>query len=659
MNSRTLSWVTVAHHSAALLGTAVRTLRREAAADGHTVEIVVVDHSEDPAEKHRLERIGADRLLGAPNRGYAAGLNSGLAEAGGDILLVGNPDLEWQPGALAALLRGLESFDIVGPQFVLGEFCFPPADEQSWTAEWRRWRAARSRRAHVAHWRREVARWQGVWSAAEPSPVPNLSGALLVFRRPVLTRLGPWDESYFLYFEETEWLRRARRAGLRLGLVPAARIAHRWGHAADPRDARNAERFAASRRLFYRRHYGPLGAWLTARRWPAPPAPWPPLAELPAEAALWLASPSPWCLPAAGAWLDGARVAQSLEELARQAPALGELTVARWSGARGAISFHSFAARRAARSTPAGRQVRPATPEDDDGLAALYRASFQHSPSPGYWSWKYRQFPGRSRSMVAVRDGEIVAHAGALAYAARIDGRELDIWTLVDFMGTTAGAGLRPPLVAAGRELLADLPGPADAPWIFGFPSSRHFRLGERSFGYEPLLEIAPLTGDLPDAASPASLLTAVDDRALAGAEELAQAADADGVRRSLAFLDWRYWARPERYYRFYRFGPGGADGFAVFAFHEDLALAAEWWLREGTDQRAALLDAAADLRSMGLRRWSFWPPREPAARAGLESLGLRPSGPAVFVGIRAAKGVEPQAQARRFRYRMGDYDLV
>ncbi len=662
MNPPTLSWVTVAHHSAALLATAVRTLRCEAAAAGQAVEIVVVDHSEDEAENRRLEGVGADRLIRAKNRGYAAGLNTGLAEANGEVLLVGNPDLEWQPGSLAALLGGLERFDIAGPQFVLGEFRFPPADEQSWAAEWRRWRAARSPRAHAALWRSEVERWLRVWSATEPCTVANLSGALLAFRRPVLGRLGAWDESYFLYFEETEWLRRARRAGLRLGLVPAARVAHRWGHAADPRDPRSAARFAASRRLFYRRHYGPLGAWLSSRPQPLQTASLPPLPapnELPAERSLWLASPSRQCLPAAGAWLEGSRVEVALDDLARQAPALANLTVARWQDSGGATTFHAYTAPRPSRVARPSSQVRPATPADDEALAALFRASFDHFPSAGYWHWKYRQFPGRSRSVVAERGGEIVAHAGALAYPARIDGREVDIWTLVDFMGTTAGAGLRPPLVAAGRELLSDLPAATDAPWIFGFPSGRHFRLGERSFGYAPLLEITPLVGDLPDLPAVAAAHTAVADRGEPGDERLWQEANVDSVRRSVAFLDWRYWARPERYYRFYRFGRDGADGFAVFAFHDELALAAEWWLREGADRRAALSDVAADLRSMGLRRWSFWPPSEPSERDQLEALGLRAEGSSVFVGIRAARGVEPSAQARRFRYRMGDYDLV
>ena len=63
----------------------------------------------------------------------------------------------------------------------------------------------------------------------------------------------------------------------------------------------------------------------------------------------------------------------------------------------------------------------------------------------------------------------------------------------------TVGRGLRPALVKLGERLLADLPGEGDAPWVFGFPSDRHFRLGERVFGYRPLLTLARLAGPLPE----------------------------------------------------------------------------------------------------------------------------------------------------------------
>jgi hypothetical protein len=171
--------------------------------------------------------------------------------------------------------------------------------------------------------------------------------------------------------------------------------------------------------------------------------------------------------------------------------------------------------------------VRPTGPDELPGLAELFEERFGHPWTEEEWAWKYRNplggaaEPGGSeaaRSWVAVKEGagaRVVAHAGALRFPARLGaGAEGStgsrgstrggIWQLTDWMGSVGAGGLRPPLVTLGRALLADLPGPGDAPWIFGFPSERHLRLGRRTFGYRPLPEVKPLAGELAEAAEAA-----------------------------------------------------------------------------------------------------------------------------------------------------------
>jgi GT2 family glycosyltransferase len=658
-----LSFVTVGFRSSGVLAPALESLRREAASEGLRVEIVVVDHSESAEEHQRLAALSPDHLVSVPNRGYAAGINRGLSSATGEMIMIANPDIELERGAVGALLAGLGGFDIVGPQFTLGEFLLPPADLQTPFAEWRRRRAAGSEGARRALLGAEMARYRRVWEASAPVSVPALSGALLVLERAVAMRVGSWDEGYFLFFEETEWLGRARRAGLRLADVPAARALHRWGHAADARSPAIADHFAHSRRRFYRRHFGVLGKWLTADESPSMRGDWPPLpapSQLPGLTGWWLVSPSPSGVPAAGARLAKERLHPALARLPELSPALSAPTVTAWDDERGWLG--TFARReeppREGRGGP--RLVRPAGPGDEDSIDRLFARSFGHAPPPGYWEWKYTRGPAKARRWVAIdRDGEVVAHAGALALAARIDGREADIWQLVDFMGTTARSGLRPPLVEAGRRLLADLPGEGEAPWIFGFPSPRHFRLGELAFGYRPLREIAPWSGPIPEAGAGAIAPSTIGDRAPLAAQAVWAECAANGIVRSREFLDWRYWARPDRYYRFYGFGADGEDGFAVFAFQSETALAAELWLPNAGEARGALLGIAADLRAAGFRSWSFWPPIADLDAVASAELGLTPATESVFVGIRPAKGRDPAPQALRFGYVMGDYDLV
>jgi GT2 family glycosyltransferase len=294
-----VSLILVAHRSAALLPAAVSAFRRELSGGGWSGEVIVVEQSDDAAEVERVAACAPERLLVLRNRGYAAGVNAGIAAAGGGFLLVGNPDVELGSGALAALLNALDAgWDVVGPQFELAGFLFPPADRQTPGAELAR-RTALPGRNWAHHLRRELRRWWEVWSATGPLGQPSLSGALLAFRRELSHRVGPWDEDYFLYFEETDWLRRARRAGARLALVPAARAAHRWGHSAPP--GQWLDRFASSRRRYFRRHFPVLGPLVL--RVPEPPAPKPAHAEaapgLGGDGWRWLLSPSRRGYPAA------------------------------------------------------------------------------------------------------------------------------------------------------------------------------------------------------------------------------------------------------------------------------------------------------------------------------------------------------------------------
>lgn len=58
------------------------------------------------------------------------------------------------------------------------------------------------------------------------SEVDWLAGASMMVRRRVLEQVGLFDESFFLYFEETDLCRRARRVGYRIVYVKESSVAH-------------------------------------------------------------------------------------------------------------------------------------------------------------------------------------------------------------------------------------------------------------------------------------------------------------------------------------------------------------------------------------------------------------------------------------------------
>ncbi|MEP2718652.1 glycosyltransferase family 2 protein [Pseudophaeobacter sp.] len=52
------------------------------------------------------------------------------------------------------------------------------------------------------------------------------AGASLMIRRPVIEEVGGFDETFFLYFEETDLCRRAAKAGWRTHYVPQSQVTH-------------------------------------------------------------------------------------------------------------------------------------------------------------------------------------------------------------------------------------------------------------------------------------------------------------------------------------------------------------------------------------------------------------------------------------------------
>lgn len=111
-----------------------------------------------------------------------------------------------------------------------------------------------------------VSRLLGRWAVAPPLPdAPArfdwLSGASLLIRTPVFESVGCLDENYFLYYEETDFCRRASEKGWRCWYVPESRVVHLVGkstgvtNAAD-RIKRRASYWFDSRRRYFLLHHG-------------------------------------------------------------------------------------------------------------------------------------------------------------------------------------------------------------------------------------------------------------------------------------------------------------------------------------------------------------------------------------------------------------------
>jgi GT2 family glycosyltransferase len=218
----TLAAIVVLYESEAVVERCLESLRRAAPRRG--LELRVVDNASRDAGAALAERIaGAGSVIRmTSNRGFAAGVNAGLAATGARFRAVLNPDTEVPPGALDALADVLEEHPraaLVGPA-VHDESGVP---ERSCG----RFPTLARERAHA--WM--LDRLLGLEGRAAPfpretAPVDWVSGCAWMLRAGALEAIGPLDEGYFMYCEDVDWCRRARDAGWDVLATPRVRVRH-------------------------------------------------------------------------------------------------------------------------------------------------------------------------------------------------------------------------------------------------------------------------------------------------------------------------------------------------------------------------------------------------------------------------------------------------
>ncbi|MBX9580060.1 MAG: glycosyltransferase family 2 protein [Gemmataceae bacterium] len=208
----------------------VRQLRRSAVVRIGSAEIVVVDnHSPDHPAGRRLERLsGVTVRRFGRNHGFAKAVNRGCRGgpgAGSRWVLLLNPDVTVPDGFLDEVLAAVDhgpgadpAIGVVGfrllnpdgsPQASAGPFPTLPGT----VAGLLRPRSRRKCRHQPLTGRQ---------------PVGWVTGGCLLVRRDCFDLLGGLDESFFLYYEDVDFCRRAAAAGWTVWYDPALEVTHHW-----------------------------------------------------------------------------------------------------------------------------------------------------------------------------------------------------------------------------------------------------------------------------------------------------------------------------------------------------------------------------------------------------------------------------------------------
>lgn len=209
------------------------------------------------AEQARLHLLPLER-----NLGYAGGLNAGVAWARAHwparLFWLLNNDLHAEPGALRELLAARERIPAAG---LCGSVLLEwddPSRVQAVGGRYRKWLGV--------GWHEKTATEarDGVCLTMD-YPV----GASLLVGQDYLDRVGPMEESYFLYGEEVDWVERGRRLGYVPIVALRSRLRHKEGASTGStggvrRKSLLSERYGVVNRLRVTRKFWP---WLLPVVW--------------------------------------------------------------------------------------------------------------------------------------------------------------------------------------------------------------------------------------------------------------------------------------------------------------------------------------------------------------------------------------------------------
>lgn len=239
-------------------------------ADEDISEIVLVNNGNPPATLARLDKLrGKLKRVGeGVNRGFAAGVNLGVAASTADRFLIINPDAILQPGSVVALESAITN--AAEPAIVGGRIFGADGREQRGSR--RRKLTMRSAAATFlgAGWLRTAnPAFVNINRHREPQPegpVPMdaVSGALMYMTRHGFERLGGFDEGYFMHVEDLDICRRAEADGGAVIYTPFASALHH-GATSDAPSLVIEKYKAAGFNRYFRKFAGTRGEQMAAR----------------------------------------------------------------------------------------------------------------------------------------------------------------------------------------------------------------------------------------------------------------------------------------------------------------------------------------------------------------------------------------------------------
>ncbi len=224
---------------------------------GYQCEIFVVDNGSADGSVNALRREFGDRihLIENPeNFGFARANNQALKRVRGRFVALVNSDALLHPGTMSTLIGFLEAHAqaaMAGPRMLDRD-----GREQNSFDNFPSLLTELGNKSLLRLLR--PGRFAGKSSGSgQPLEVDSLLGACILVRAAAVHRVGLLDESYFFFYEETDWCLRMRRHGWKIYHVSAATITHLQGQSKKRCPVMAWVEYYRSMYLYFRKNHSP------------------------------------------------------------------------------------------------------------------------------------------------------------------------------------------------------------------------------------------------------------------------------------------------------------------------------------------------------------------------------------------------------------------
>lgn len=196
-----------------------------------------------------------------PNLGYAYGINMGVKHfisKGVDKYCAINNDILFDKNFYTEAVEGFKKADIFG-----GKIYYAPGFEYHKSYK-------KGDIGRVIWYAGGINDWNNVYTYHrgvdqvdigqydKSEKTEFITGCMLFFDKKVVEQIGLWDEKYFLYFEDSDYCERAKKAGFDLYYLPKIVIWHKNSQSTGGSGSPLQVRYQRKNRVIFGLKYAPL-----------------------------------------------------------------------------------------------------------------------------------------------------------------------------------------------------------------------------------------------------------------------------------------------------------------------------------------------------------------------------------------------------------------